>query len=113
MVSWADADVAAGREPGAVVNDSLVGLLTLGLELAEERRELAMRNLEAELRAEGSQSGRNLVDRLDAVVEVERLAATFALAFERLANQLLVVLAHVGANRPAALRRRLDDGDVA
>ncbi|ORW73115.1 cytochrome P450 [Mycobacterium saskatchewanense] len=38
MVSWADADVAAGREPGAVVSDSLVGLLTIGLELAEERR---------------------------------------------------------------------------
>ena len=38
MVSWADADVAAGREPGEVLNDSLVGLLTLGLELAEQRR---------------------------------------------------------------------------
>lgn len=38
MVSWADADVAAGREPGEVLNDSLVGLLTIGLELAEERR---------------------------------------------------------------------------
>jgi hypothetical protein len=38
MVSWADADVAAGREPGQVINDSLVGLLTLGLELAEQRR---------------------------------------------------------------------------
>jgi len=38
MVSWADADVAAGREPGEVLNDSLVGLLTTGLELAERRR---------------------------------------------------------------------------
>jgi cytochrome P450 len=38
MVSWADADVAAGREPGEVLNDSLVGLLTIGLELAEQRR---------------------------------------------------------------------------
>jgi cytochrome P450 len=38
MVSWADADVAAGREPGQVLNDSLVGLLTTGLELAEQRR---------------------------------------------------------------------------
>ncbi|MEE6176103.1 cytochrome P450 [Mycobacterium sp. 050134] len=38
MVSWADSDVAAGREPGEVLNDSLVGLLSTGLELAEERR---------------------------------------------------------------------------
>jgi cytochrome P450 len=38
MVSWADADVAAGRDPGAVLNDALVGLLTTGLELVEQRR---------------------------------------------------------------------------
>ena len=38
MVSWADEDVAAGREPGEVLNDALVSLLMLGLELAEERR---------------------------------------------------------------------------
>lgn len=38
MVSWADADVAAGREPGEVLNESLVGMLTAGLELAERRR---------------------------------------------------------------------------
>jgi cytochrome P450 len=39
MVSWADEEVAAGREPGEILNDSLVGLLTIGMELAEERRE--------------------------------------------------------------------------
>ncbi|BBZ35735.1 cytochrome P450 [Mycolicibacterium confluentis] len=38
MLSWNDADVAAGREPGEVMTDSLVGLLTIGLGLAEERR---------------------------------------------------------------------------
>ncbi|GAA5129586.1 cytochrome P450 [Haloechinothrix salitolerans] len=38
MVSWADEDVAAGREPGEVLNESLVTLLTLGMELAEQRR---------------------------------------------------------------------------
>jgi cytochrome P450 len=38
MVSWNDPEVAAGREPGEVLNDSLVGLLTIGLELAERRR---------------------------------------------------------------------------
>jgi len=39
MVSWADEEVAAGREPGEVLNESLVSLLTMGLELAEQRRE--------------------------------------------------------------------------
>lgn len=38
MVSWADEEVAAGREPGEVLNESLVSLLTMGIELAEERR---------------------------------------------------------------------------
>jgi len=38
MVSWADEDVAAGREPGEVLNDSLVGLLMMGFEFAEKRR---------------------------------------------------------------------------
>ena len=38
MVSWADEEVAAGREPGQVLNDSLVGLLTMGMQLAEQRR---------------------------------------------------------------------------
>jgi cytochrome P450 len=45
MVSWADEDVAAGREPGEVLNDALVGLLMMGMELAEERR----RNPKADL----------------------------------------------------------------
>jgi cytochrome P450 len=38
MVSWADEEVAGGREPGEVLNESLVSLLMMGLELAEERR---------------------------------------------------------------------------
>src|SRR6266550_2987817 len=38
MVSWADEKVAAGREPGQVMTDSLVGLLTIGFEFVEERR---------------------------------------------------------------------------
>ncbi|HSV37685.1 MAG TPA: cytochrome P450 [Nocardioidaceae bacterium] len=38
MVSWADEEVAAGREPGEVLNESLVALLMMGMELAEERR---------------------------------------------------------------------------
>lgn len=39
MVSWADEEVAAGREPGEVLNESLVSLLMLGMDLAAERRE--------------------------------------------------------------------------
>jgi cytochrome P450 len=38
MVSWADPDVAAGREPGQVLSDSLVGLLSIGFDFIEERR---------------------------------------------------------------------------
>ncbi|QTI69010.1 cytochrome P450 [Gordonia polyisoprenivorans] len=38
MVSWADDDVAAGREPGEVLNESLVALLQMGFEFAEMRR---------------------------------------------------------------------------
>ena len=38
MVVFNDVDVAAGREPGEMLNESLVGLLTMGLELAEHRR---------------------------------------------------------------------------
>jgi cytochrome P450 len=38
MVSWADPDVAAGREPGEVLNESLVGLVTIAFEEIERRR---------------------------------------------------------------------------
>jgi cytochrome P450 len=38
MVSWADEEVAAGREPGQVMSDSLVGLLRIGFDFVEERR---------------------------------------------------------------------------
>jgi cytochrome P450 len=38
MVSWNDEDVAAGREAGEVLNESLVGLLTIGMKFAEHRR---------------------------------------------------------------------------
>lgn len=38
MVSWADPDVAAGREPMQVLIDSLFGLRTAAFDLAEQRR---------------------------------------------------------------------------
>ena len=61
MVSWADPDVAAGREPGEVLNDSLVGLLTLGLELAEERRAHPETDLMSQL-VQAEVDGRRLTD---------------------------------------------------
>ncbi len=54
-----------------------------------------------------------LVDRLDAVVEVERLPSSRVLALERHLDQLLVVLPDGGADRAPTRRRRLDDRDVA
>jgi cytochrome P450 len=61
MVSWADPDVAAGREPGQVLNDSLVGLLTIGLELAEERRARPQSDLMSQL-VQAEVDGRRLTD---------------------------------------------------
>ena len=74
---------------------------------------LAVRDEEAEAGAELAQLLAHLLDRLDAVVEVERLAAARVLALERDLDQLLVVLAHGRPDRPAPLGRRLDDRDVA
>jgi cytochrome P450 len=39
LVSWADEEVAGGREPGQVLSDALVALLQLGLELVADRRD--------------------------------------------------------------------------
>ena len=38
MVSWADEDVRAGREPAELLTDSLMTLINVALDLAEERR---------------------------------------------------------------------------
>jgi hypothetical protein len=54
-----------------------------------------------------------LLDRLDPVVEEERLPLAFVLPPQGELDELLVVLAHVRADRAAALRRRFDDADVA
>lgn len=61
MVSWADPDVAAGREPGEVLNDSLVGLLSAGLELAEQRRAHPEADLMSQL-VQAEVDGRRLTD---------------------------------------------------
>jgi cytochrome P450 len=61
MVSWADPDIAAGREPGEVVNESLVGLLTIGLELADQRRSQPGNDLMTQL-VQAEVDGRRLTD---------------------------------------------------
>ena len=61
MVSWADEDVAAGRESGQVLTDSLVGLLTAGLELAEQRRSHPTSDLMS-LLVQAEVDGRKLTD---------------------------------------------------
>ena len=50
---------------------------------------------------------------VDPVVKEEGLAAALDLALDRLPHQVLVVGPDVGADRPAALGRRLDHRDVA
>jgi cytochrome P450 len=61
LLSWADEDVAAGREPGEVMNDSLVGLLVLGLDLAAQRRAQPTSDLTSRL-VEAEVDGRKLTD---------------------------------------------------
>jgi cytochrome P450 len=61
MVSWNDPDVAAGREPGEVLTDSLVALLATGLELAEERRAHPQEDLMSQL-VQAEVDGHRLTD---------------------------------------------------
>ena len=100
-------DRGADEHVGVAAQERHHPVLELGL------LELAVGDLEAQLGAHAAQPRRDLVDRLDAVVHVERLAAALPLALERLAHERLVELADVGPDRAAALRRGLDHGDVA
>ncbi|WP_059020746.1 cytochrome P450 [Mycobacterium sp. M26] len=61
MVAWADHDVAAGREPGEVLTDSLVGLLDIGMSLAQARREKPENDLMTSL-VQAEVDGRTLTD---------------------------------------------------
>jgi cytochrome P450 len=70
MVSWADPDVAAGREPGEVLNESLVTLLTMGIEFAELRRSKPADDLMTNL-VQAEVDGQRLTD--------EEIAAFFVL----------------------------------
>jgi cytochrome P450 len=58
IVSWPDEEVAAGREPGAVINDSLVTLLRVGFDMVDHRRahpgeDLVTALLQAEVDGQG------------------------------------------------------------
>ena len=55
---------------------------------------------------------RGLINRLDAVVQVEGLAPALDLAPQRTRDLLVVVLADMRVDRAATPRRRGDDGDV-
>ncbi|SHO90352.1 cytochrome P450 124 [Mycobacteroides abscessus subsp. bolletii] len=70
IMGWNDADVAAGREPGQLLVDTLVGLLELSLELTEERRAHPQDDL-ASLLVQAEIDGRRLTD--------EEIAAFFVL----------------------------------
>jgi cytochrome P450 len=61
MVAWGDPDVAAGREPGEVLADSLVGLLEIGIDLAERRRQHPENDLWTSL-VQAEVDGRTLTD---------------------------------------------------
>lgn len=61
MVAWADPDVAAGREPAEVLADSLVGLLNVGMGLAERRRQHPQNDLMTSL-VQAEIDGRRLSD---------------------------------------------------
>src|SRR4249919_571915 len=76
-------------------------------------RHLPVRDEEAEARAELLELLSRLVDRLDAVVEVEGLSAPRVLALERGLDQRLVVLTDVRSHGSASDRRGLHDRDVA
>lgn len=61
MVSWNDGDVAVGRPPMELLNDALVGLLTMGLAFAARRREHPKDDLMTAL-VEAEIDGRRLSD---------------------------------------------------
>jgi cytochrome P450 len=61
MVAWADPEVAAGREPAEVLTDSLVGLLNIGIGLAERRRADPQNDLWTSL-VQAEVDGRRLTD---------------------------------------------------
>ncbi len=74
---------------------------------------LPVGHADAHLGHEPAQLLGRLVDRLDPVVQEERLPATLVLAPDRLGDQLLVPLPHVRADRLAIGGRGRDHGDVA
>jgi hypothetical protein len=74
---------------------------------------LPVRGDEAQVRAELLQLQHDLLDRLDAIVEIERLAPARMLTLQCRCYEVLVELSDNSSDRATAHRRRLDDRDVA
>ena len=81
--------------------------------LEPARGHLAMAHHDARLGHERGEAFRDALDRLDAVVQVEHLAAPRQLRLHGVAHQRLVVAPDDGADGQALARRRLDDAQVA
>ena len=76
-------------------------------------RHLAVPDDDSRVRHEARDQVRDRVDRLHAVVHHVDLAAALELVPDRARDDLRVELHHVGLDRQAVLRRRLDDRHVA
>ena len=71
-----------------------------------------MANSKAQFGAQLTQMRGRLLDRLDAVVQIEGLSTTLDLASQRACNLLVVVLTNVRVNGAASTRWRGDDRDI-
>ncbi|WAL67719.1 cytochrome P450 [Amycolatopsis cynarae] len=61
LVGWNDPDIAQGREPGQLVSDALVGLLTMGLEFTAQTRRAPREDIWSNL-VEAEVGGQRLTD---------------------------------------------------
>ncbi len=121
IVSWADADVAARWEPCAVMSDSLVVLLTMAIEFAEERRANPKADLMADL-VNAEVEGDRLTDeeiasffvRWASSVMTFRLAATQGteLSGQHIQRGEWVALIYSSGNRDESVLSRPDTFDI-
>ncbi|MBT0568520.1 cytochrome P450 [Williamsia sp. CHRR-6] len=106
MVSWNDPEVAAGREPGEVLNESLVGLLGLALQLAEQRRAEPRDDLMTNL-VQAEVDGQHLTD--------DEIAAFFVLlsvAGNDTTRNTISVIARALQDNPDQRQLLVDDFDA-
>ena len=72
-----------------------------------------MRDGDLRFRNQVGELERQTIDRFDAIMKKEHLAAAFQLAQDRVANQSLIVAGYIGLNRQTVHRRRFDDAQLA